>query len=159
MATDIDSLVRNILLRDVAIFGVARTPFFFGSVLSTGIDGLPFSVDESTQQILRPDTKDESRTLFSFTALSKLIRLSINPHELTIAPYVRIEEVMTGGGRTYYHWLDEELKAMEAYTLTMRGVTGNLLPGSTDAKIKLYWWTKLRELTYEPYWIDDPDAA
>ena len=36
----------------------------------------------------------------------------------------------------------------------MRGVTGNILPGSRDAKLKLYTFMKLRELTLEPYWIN-----
>lgn len=151
---EIDSLIRTLLTQGHTQNGVTpkvqRIPFYFGSVASTGISGIPVGMDLTTD-LLTPDLKVD----FSVSSLNKLIRLGVNPSEMSVTPYVRIAEVKTGGGRTYFHWLDEDNKAMEAYILTMRGTTGNLFPGTPESKAKLYWWMRLREMTMEPYWVMD----
>ena len=149
---DLGAMVEGVLLKAAAIVGTPRIPFFFGSAKTTGVSALPSAVDMQNS-LVTPDLK----IIPELSELKKLIMLRINPSEMSITPYVRIEEVKTGGGRTYYHWLDSKNRAIEAYTLTMKGTTGSLLPGNPESKLKLYSYLKLRELTLEPYWFNGKD--
>lgn len=148
---DLDTTIRNILSRALSQFGVARIPFFFGSIKSTGLSAIPSALDLNNSML----TPDIAPT-YSYAALSKFLRLMVNPNELIIKPYVRITEGKTGGGRIYYHWLDESGRAVEAYTLNLKGETGNLLPDAPSSKLRLYYFMKLRELTLEPYYVTTP---
>lgn len=153
MAFDLDSVVTGVISRMMGMVGIARVPFYFGSTYSLGGEeaDLPVAVDMSTR-LTHPDQEVN----LSFGNLSKFIRLSVNPSSLQLDPYVRIEEVNTGQGKTFYHWLDQNNKATMPYSLRLSGETGNLFPNAPDAKKKLYFYTKLRELTMEPYWIVTP---
>jgi len=133
---DTDSLLRNILSREVSQYGVSRIPFWFGSTKSTGIRVSDLVEDETFR--------------INFEALRKMLRLKVNPNSIEITPYIRFAESRTNAGRIYYHWVNEEGKAVDIYEISMRGQTGNLLPGNAEAKRKLYLWMKLRELSYEP---------
>jgi len=151
---DLGAIVDGVLLKAAALAPLPRIPFSFGSVKSTGVSAIPKVLD-MINCLVTPDQKFVVR----LNSIKKVITLKINPTELTITPYVRIEEVKTGGGRTYFHWLDQNDRAVEAYVLTMKGTTGTLLPKNPDSAAKLYTYLKLRELTLEPYWFRDPTTG
>ena len=143
-------------MKGASMSGINRVPFYFGSLASTGVEAIPTALamtDQLTKHDVAANLKVNAAQIHS---LRKMIRLMINPQTLHITPYVRISEVKTGGGRTYYHWLDEGGRSAEAYILTMNGLTGNLLPNNPDAALKLYFYMRLRELTLEPFWVYDP---
>ena len=163
---DFINTVQSVLNKAQSLAGEPRVPFLFGSVKSLGGSPPVGNVLSFMNTLLRPDLNDVRDALdpgvtltgmsSGLLSLTKFIRLMVNPETLNITPYVRIPEVKTGGGRTYYHWLDDEGRAVEAYRLTLKGQTGNIRPGAPDAKLKLYWFIKLRELTLEPYWTMMP---
>jgi hypothetical protein len=153
---DTDTLIKSVLSRDVTKFGVSRVPFFFGSTLSTGIS--PKELVEN--EVIAPEKLTLRLPTGTFlTALRKMIKLRINPNQITITPYIRFAEARTNAGRIYYHWVDREGKAVDIYELTMSGQTGNLLPGNAESKQKLYLWMKLRELSYEPRVFDSSEKV
>ena len=165
---DFINTVQSVLNKAQSLAGEPRVPFLFGSVKSLGGSPPVGNVLSFMNTLLRPDLNDVRDALDpgvtltgmsnGLLSLTKFIRLMVNPETLNITPYVRIPEVKTGGGRTYYHWLDDEGHAVEAYRLTLKGQTGNIRPGAPDAKLKLYWFIKLRELTLEPYWTMVPET-
>jgi len=140
---DIDRLIRSLLAREVTLFGVSRVPFYFGSTRSSYID---------IEKVIKGGS-------MPFSNLGSMISLKVNPDSLTLTPEIRVSYVKTAGGRAYYHWLNEDRDSIEAFSLRMRGSTGSLLPGSRDARVKLYNFLKLRELTLEPYWVYDKDGV
>ena len=159
---DFTNIIQSVLNKAQSLAGEPRIPFMFGSVKSLG--GVPPIGDaqdflntllhpdlQAVASALNPTSNASSSSLFSLT---KFIRLMVNPDTLSITPYVRIPEVKTGGGRMYYHWLDDDGRAVEAYRLILKGQTGNIRPGAPDSNLKLYWFMKLRELSLEPYWVN-----
>lgn len=131
-----DQWINSILTRDITPYGAPRIPFFFGSYLSTKID-------------IRSAIKGENFDL-SLVQFWNMLQLGINPSSLTLTPFIRIAEARTGFGKVYYNWVNERGSVIEAYELSLNGVTGNLFPGDAASKRKLYLWMKFRELTLEP---------
>jgi len=131
-----EQIINSVLTGDVSKLGAPRIPFFLGSYKSTGID-------------IRLAIEGENFNLFNVD-FWKMIRLGLNPNSITITPTLRIAEARTGSGRVYYNWVNEKGSAIEAYEVSLSGETGNLLPGNSESRRKLWFWMKLRELTLEP---------
>lgn len=130
------SVVHTLLTKRRGRLGVKRVPFWFGSRKSSGIDILAAIRDRD----------------FSFENIdyTKLIKLIVNPNHVELTPSIRIAQASTGAGRVYYNWVNERGSAIEAYEISMKGTTGNLLPGTSDSQVKLYTWMRFREMTLEP---------